>query len=287
MVKKGLGRGFETLIPSDLFDDSFDPTAADDKTLSQLKELKLSDIKPDPNQPRGHFDEEALAQLTTSVKQHGILQPIVVTKQGNSYQIVAGERRYRASKTAGLATIPAIVRTLSAQNKLELALIENLQRHDLNALETATAYAKLRDQFNLTLEQIGQTVGGKSVSAVSNTLRLLRLAKPVQEAVATNKLTEGQARPLIDAGDAIVSELLPVIIKDQWSARKIEAAVREAKHPRIAPKTSQHDYQNDEKLFTKKVQTKTTISSNAKGGGQIVISFKDKTELDRIKRTLL
>ena len=188
MAKKGLGRGFDSLIPTDLFDDSFDPTVGDDNKLSQLRELSLSDIDPDPDQPRRHFDESAMAELVASIKHHGVLQPIVVTKQKNRYVIVAGERRYRASKKAGLSTISALVRSVSNQQKLELALIENLQRHDLNAMETATAYAKLRDQFNMTLEEIGQSVGGRSVSAISNTLRLLKLDPAVQQAVAKNRI---------------------------------------------------------------------------------------------------
>ena len=204
MVKKGgLGRGFESLIPTDLLDESFDPTAEQDEQVSDLRQIKLSEITADPDQPRRFFDEEALAELAASIKEHGVLQPIVVTPHADGYQIVAGERRFRASTLAGLDKIPALVRTLSGQHKLELSLIENLQRRDLNAIETATAYAKLRDQFNLSLEQIGQRVGGKSVSAISNTLRLLRLAPEARAAVADGKLTEGQARPLVGVDEAL------------------------------------------------------------------------------------
>ena len=167
--KSGLGRGFSSLIPTELLDESFDPTASQDEQISELRHIKLSEIVADPDQPRRLFDEAAMAEMTASVAEHGILQPIVVTPHAGKYQIVAGERRYRASVLAKLDKIPAIVRTLSNQHKLELSLIENLQRKDLNVLETATAYVKLRDQFNLTLDEIGRRVGGKSVSASSNT----------------------------------------------------------------------------------------------------------------------
>src|SRR5690606_22512626 len=173
-AKKGLGRGFDSLIPTELLDESFDPTAQQDNQVSDLRNIKVSEISADPGQPRRHFDDAALAELAASVKQHGILQPIVVTPGGGGYVIVAGERRWRGTMQAGLDKIPALVRTLTDQHRLELSLIENLQRRDLNVIETATAYLKLRDQFNLTLAQIGYNVGGKSVSAISNTLRLLR-----------------------------------------------------------------------------------------------------------------
>src|SRR5690606_42048749 len=133
--KKGLGRGFESLIPTDLLDEAFDPTAAQDEKVSQLQELPIGKISPDLTQPRKHFDEEALEELAQSIRIHGILQPIIVVPKGDGYQLVAGERRYRAAQKAGLATIPSLVRTLDDQNRLELSLIENIQRRDLNAIE--------------------------------------------------------------------------------------------------------------------------------------------------------
>ena len=190
-VKKGLGRSFESLIPTDLLDESFDPTAAQDEQVSELRHIKISEIVADPEQPRRQFDQESLEELAASIREHGILQPIVVMPFDGGYQIVAGERRYRASKLAGKDKIPALVRTLTGQHKLELSLIENLQRKDLNIIETATAYQKLRDQFNLNLEEIGKRVGNKSTSAVSNTLRLLKLPKKVLEALADGRLSEG------------------------------------------------------------------------------------------------
>ena len=192
-MKKGLGRGFDSLIPTNLLDETFDPTAEQDTQLSQLCELDIDAVMADPGQPRRFFDEAALTELSLSIAEHGVVQPIVVTpERDGTYLIVAGERRWRAAKMAGLKQIPSIVRSMTSQHRLEVSLIENLQRRDLNPLETATAYLKLRDQFNMTLEEIGQRVGGKSVSAVSNTLRLLKLPKFVQTALFEHKLSEGQ-----------------------------------------------------------------------------------------------
>ena len=179
-MSKGLGRGFESLIPTDLVDEEFDLTATEDKKSSELKYLKITEIVRDEEQPRREFDQSALDALAASIKEHGVLQPIVVTKEDGKYKIVAGERRWRASKIAGLDKIPAIVRTLDSQNRLELSIIENAQREDLNAIELATAYAKLQTQFNLSAEEIGAKVG-KSEQSVSNTMRLLTLPDNVKK----------------------------------------------------------------------------------------------------------
>ena len=191
---KGLGRSFESLIPTELIDEEFDPTAVEDKKESQLKELKLSEIFRDEEQPRREFDQAALEALAASIKEHGVLQPIVVTKEEGKYKIVAGERRWRASKIAGLDKIPAIIRTLDSQNRLELSIIENAQREDLNAIELATAYAKLSAQFNLSPEDIAVKVG-KSEQSIHNTMRLLNLPDDVKKIMVKEKLTEGVMRP--------------------------------------------------------------------------------------------
>jgi len=287
-AKKGLGRGFSSLIPDDLLDESFDPSAGDDHKVSDLRNVKLSDVTPDPDQPRRHFDETGLAELTASIAEHGVLQPIVVVplKEGK-YQIVAGERRYRASRAAGKTSIPALIRTLSAQHKLELSLIENIQRRDLNPLETATAYAKLRDQFNLTLEEIGGRVGGKSVSAISNTLRLLKLPPDVKQAVAEGKLSEGQARPLIGASDAVVADVLPKIIDEHWSARKVEEYVASAR-PVETKEGKSSPVRRPVELPTlmERFNTRVTTQQNARGAGKIVIEFKTDEERQRIESQL-
>lgn len=287
-MKKGLGRGFSSLIPDDLLDESFDPSAGDDHKVSDLRNIKLSDISPDPDQPRRHFDETGLAELSASIAEHGVLQPIVVVplKEGK-YQIVAGERRYRASVAAGKGSIPALVRTLSAQHKLELSLIENIQRRDLNPLETATAYVKLRDQFNLTLEEIGTRVGGKSVSAISNTLRLLKLPADAKQAVADGKLTEGQARPLIGIEESLVNQVLPKIINEHWSARRVEEYVATAR----PVKATEGKVQKPRRLvelpvLMKRFGTRVTTQQNTRGVGKIVIEFTSEEERQRIEAEL-
>ncbi|MDX2776234.1 ParB/RepB/Spo0J family partition protein [Streptomyces caniscabiei] len=291
-AKKGLGRSFDSLIPTELLDESFDPTAAQDDQVSDLRHIKLSEISADPDQPRRTFDDDALEELAASIKEHGILQPIVVTPKAGGYQIVAGERRYRAAKKAGLEKIPALVRTLTNQHKLELSLIENLQRRDLNVMETATAYLKLRDQFNLTLEQIGHRVGGKAVSSISNTLRLLRLPESVRKALVERKLTEGQARPLVNVDPEIIEEILPVILKEEWSARRIEQYIVQLKNAAKSPqqsepkKVSQLPYEENTKRLMKRLATDVQIKTTARGRGQIVIKFKNDADFKRIQQLL-
>ena len=291
-AKKGLGRSFDSLIPTELLDESFDPTASQDEQISELRHIKLSEIAADPDQPRRTFDESALDELAASIKEHGILQPIVVTRNPKGYVIVAGERRYRAAKQAGLDKVPALVRTLSDQHKLELSLIENLQRRDLNVLETATAYLKLRDQFNLTLDQIGQRVGGKSVSAVSNTLRLLRLPEAVRDALADGRLREGQARPLVNVEPTIIEEILPLILKEEWSARKIEQFIVQLKktgHQSATKKDTDQltvPYEADTQRLVQRLKTDVRVKTNAKGAGQIVIRFQNDDDFQRIQSLL-
>lgn len=290
-AKKGLGRGFDSLIPTDLLDESFDPTAKQDEQVSDLRHIKTNVILPDAGQPRRYFEPSALTELTESIKVHGVLQPIVVTPAGSGkYQIVAGERRWRAAQSAGLDTIPALVRTLTDQHKLELSLIENIQRRDLNALETATAYAKLRDQFNLTLEEIGTRVGGKSVSAVSNTLRLLRLPQNVKLAVAEGLLSEGHARPMVDLDETIANELLPKILREHWNARKIEQIVNgyKVKKPtKTAPTTKiSNPFSQTAESLTKRFEAPVRIKASTRGAGSITINFKNKDELERLSKLL-
>jgi ParB family transcriptional regulator, chromosome partitioning protein len=291
-VKKGLGRGFDSLIPTELLDESFDPTAEQDDKVSELRQIKLTEISADPDQPRRHFDDAALMELSTSIATHGILQPIVVTPHKGGYMIVAGERRYRAALLAGFEKVPALVRTLSAQHKLELSLIENLQRRDLNVLETATAYLKLRDQFNLTLDQIGERVGGKSVSAISNTLRLLRLPESVRTALIEGKLREGQARPLVNLDPEVIDAVLPQILREEWSARRIEQFIVQLKKQPVADakeslkRLETQPYEQDTRQLAKRLGANVSIKTNAKGAGQIVIKFKSDDEFRRIQRAI-
>ena len=292
MAKKGLGRGFSSLIPTDmLLDEQFDPTLGIDNQISKLKELNIEDVIADPEQPRRHFDEKALNDLANSIKIHGVLQPIVVVKNGNKYIIVAGERRYRASKLAKLDKIPAIIRDLSDQNRLELSLIENLQRADLNILETATAYLKLRQQFNMTAEQIGERVGGKSSSSVLNTLRLLKLPDEVKKYIYTGELKEGQARPLLQVDEKTVLEILPKIIKEKWSSRKVEQFLVQYKKNLESNEKPKKDkiimpFEQTSKRLTARLKADVNIKTSARGSGQIVIKFKNEEELKRIEEIL-
>lgn len=276
-----------------LIDDEFDPSLGVDEKISKLREIPLGDIIADPDQPRRHFDEDAIEALANSIKIHGVLQPIVVVKSAKNtsakYMIVAGERRYRASTIAGLTEIPAIIRDLSGQNRLELSLIENLQRSDLNVLETATAYLKLRDQFNMTAEQIGQRVGGKSPSAVINTMRILKLPDAVKQHIRDGELSEGQARPLLKADEKTIKEILPKILSESWSARKIEQFMVQLKKQRQSGEKkvlSKMPYENTIKKLSTKLNTNVSIRSSARGTGQITIKFKNEDELKRLEKIL-
>ncbi len=275
-----LGRGFGDLIPT------YDPTAQQDKSLSKMLEIKISHIIPDENQPRRKFNQEQLEALADSIKEHGVLQPIVVTKEGDKYKIVAGERRWRASQIAGKDTIPAIVRTLDAQKRLELSLIENVQREDLNAIETATAYAKLRDQFNLSNEQISKRVG-KSQSAIINTMRLLSLPDNAKQAMIEHHLAEGQMRPLITATPEQIDAVLPKIITENWSARKVEQYMVELKaqsKARKAAKAAPAHSENDKKAdaISHRLGVKVKVRTSARGSGDIVLKFKNEEEFEKI-----
>ena len=269
---KGLGRGFESLIPTDLVDEEFDLTATEDKTSSELKHLKLTEIIRDEEQPRREFNKEALEALAASIKEHGVLQPIVVTREDGKYKIVAGERRWRAAKIAGLDKIPAIIRTLDSQNRLELSIIENAQREDLNAIELATAYAKLQTQFNLTPQEIGAKVG-KSEQTVNNTLRLLTLPESVKKVMVKEKLTEGVMRPLVSKDEKTIKKVLPKIVKEGWTARQVERyiAVHKPKSSTAAVKS----------IMQKKLEDSLSAKYNAVARiNGYSLTFKCKSETD-------
>ena len=268
----GLGRSFESLIPTELIDDEFDPTSEEDKKESQLKQIKLTDIVRDEEQPRRNFNQEAIEALASSIKEHGVLQPIVVTKEEGKYKIVAGERRWRASKLAGLDKIPAIVRTLDSQNRLELSVIENAQREDLNAIELATAYAKLKNQFNLTPEDIAAKVG-KSEQTINNTLRLLTLPDDVKKIMVEEKLTEGVMRPLVSRDEKTIRKVLPKIIEEGWTARKVERYFAETKKKSSASAIKRHEYMKDEDALTAKYNAVARINGRS-------LTFKCKNESD-------
>ena len=273
MAVHGLGRGFEDLIPTDLVDADFDPTASEDVKESALVELPLSKIQRDENQPRKEFSEESLKTLSESIKQHGVLQPIVVVKTGEKYTIVAGERRYRASKLANLETIPAIIRTLDAQTRMETSIIENAQREDLNAIEMATAYAKLKAQFNMTPAQIAERVS-KSESSVINTMRLLNLPEDAKKAMVEHNLSEGVMRPLVTADPALIEEILPKIIEEGWTARKVERFVADQKKKSSATAIKVSTYAKQEEALATKYSARVRVR-----GRSITITCKNENEL--------
>lgn len=282
---RGLGRGFDSLIPTEL-DVAVSPVVQSNDSVLQIEVGKIS---PNPQQPRTHFDESDLRDLADSIKKHGILQPLVVSDLGEGrYELIAGERRLRASKLAGLTKVPVIVRSFDQQQKLEMALIENIQRSNLNPIEAAIAYKKLGAEFNLTLDQIGERVG-KAKSTVSNAMRLLQLPKEALEAVATGKISEAHGRAILATEDpSRQQELLGAIINQGLNVRQAEEFARQGRHqaqehegrsgrPANAPA---HDNPLVDALSAylhTRVQLQTKSS-----GGRIVIEYTDDDELKSI-----
>ncbi|MBR3220440.1 ParB/RepB/Spo0J family partition protein [Candidatus Saccharibacteria bacterium] len=279
-MAKGLGRGFDELIPTEWVDEEFDPTADEDAQDSQLVQLELSKVVRDEGQPRRNFDKEALDALAASIKEHGVLSPIVVVKEEGYYKIVAGERRFRAAKLAGLKKIPSIVRTLDAQNRLELSIIENAQREDLNPIELATAYAKLGTQFNLTEEQIAARVG-KSKSSVVNTLRLLRLPEKIKKAMVEHGLREGVMRPLVAVEPELAEEILPKIIEHDWTARQVERYVAEHKKKSSAKVVKDSTWTRQENILSEKYGAKVRVH-----GRSVSFACKNEQELKKLISSL-
>lgn len=223
--RSGLGKGLSSLIPT------ADGGGAGTIDAASLIEVAVGDVDPNPHQPRLHFDEETLGELAASIEQLGVLQPILVRPVGGRYQLIAGERRWRAAQRAGLATVPAVVRTTDDLRAVEQALVENLHRQDLTPLEEAAAYQQLLEDFELTHDDVAQRVG-KSRSAVTNTLRLLGLPPAVQHLLADGKLTAGHARALLGTPDRTLQEQLARhAVSDGWSVRTTEDAVRQGGVP--------------------------------------------------------
>ena len=284
----GLGKGFEELLPTDLVDEEFDATASLDSSVSNLLEVAIDKVAPDKEQPRKDFDAEALEQLAASIKEQGILQPLVVVASSSAsgragaaeYVIVAGERRWRAAKLAGLKTVPVIVRTLDAQNRLELSIIENAQREDLSAIELATAYAKLKTQFNLSAKEIGSRVG-KSEASVINTMRLLNLPDEAKVAMREYGLSEGVMRPLVAADAEMIREILPKIIEEGWTARRVERYIAEHKQKSSATAVKRNVYLRQEETLSKKYGAKVRVA-----GRTVRITCKNEGELKEVLKKL-
>lgn len=272
--RSGLGKGLEALIPV-----AQEPSAG-------LTQVSISAITPNPMQPRTALDPEDLAELAASVYEHGLLQPLIVTQQGpERYQLIAGERRWQAARMAGLATVPAIVKEATPQQVLELALVENIQRADLNPLEEAAAFLQLVEEFGLTQEQVAERVG-KSRVAVTNTLRLLRLPAEVKQALADGTIREGHARALL-ALPTPVSQVaaLKTVVSKALSVRQTEELVRRllAEPPPRKPKQPvDAETQALEEEFREMLGTKVNLHRNRKGRGRLVIHFYSEEELQAI-----
>lgn len=308
----GLGRGLASLIPprkkaeneadSSPFHDAVTshsgaaPIVPNSVTMfaSQMTpstngtmEIPIEKIVPNPQQPRLHFDETKLAELAESIKEHGILQPLVVTMEGDHYEIIAGERRFQAAKRIGLHTIPVIVRRATEQEKLELAIIENIQRHDLNPIEEAKAYLRLQDEFGLQQESVAKKMG-KSRSAVANTLRLLHLPIEIQRAVAEGKISEGHAKALLAIENPEKQRaVFDLIIKEELTVRETELKVRSISvnpHIRSTVVLGSEIISRTEHL-TQLLGTKVKISPSGKGG-KVVIEYYSPEDLDGLLRRL-
>ena len=276
MQKQALGKGLGALIP--------DLSSLDDKERKALgiHELELDKIVPNEFQPRKTFQDESLKELAASIKEHGVIQPIIVHRIGANYGLIAGERRWRASRLAGLKTIPALVKDATKRELIEQALIENIQREDLNPLEAAEAYKRLQDEFKLTQEDLAKRVG-KERSTVTNFLRVLGLPKEIKQHLATGAITMGHAKALLslervrDQAQAAAS-----IVKKGLSVREAEALAGKLKNPakEKTPRQS-HELKAVEEKLKKSLGTKVTISAKARGG-RIVIEYYSAEELDRI-----
>ena len=287
--RRGLGRGLDSLIP-DQIDPNLDPTHKDDKAVSRTQNLFISDIKPNAEQPRRGMQSEELEELASSIKTHGILQPIVVVSEGSGYTIIAGERRWRAAKLAGLKTVPAIIRTLSDQAKLEIALIENIQREELSPLELATALTKLNQQFNQSWDAIARRLG-KGTSTVSNVARLLGLPQPAKQALDKSQITEGHARQVLALKDDSKKqqELLDLIVRHGWNVRRAEQfvlAYKSGASDKTTAVRSSVSTTPETKQLSSRLKTGVRLQKLAKGG-RLLIEYKDDKDLKRITGRLL
>lgn len=289
MRSTGLGRGLNSLIPTKKPDTDFvtDPKLHEViQATGSFADLPVNEIVPNPHQPRQAFDQEALEGLAQSIKEHGVIQPIVVSRKNGGYELIAGERRLRASKLAGMATIPAIIRDLSEQKKMEFALIENLQREGLNPLEVAIAYQKLEDEFNLSHAEVGKKVG-KSASVIINYLRLLNLRDEVKEAIMAGLLTEGHARTLggLPYEDQLI--VMQNIISGKMTVRQAEKAAKDVvikKHLRTVKNDLEIREIQDQ--ISKVLGTRVSVSRHG-GAGQIVIKYFSNEELHSIVDKLI
>jgi ParB family chromosome partitioning protein len=275
--RRALGRGLDALIPAS-------------ESKAGPVEVPVARVSPNPHQPRQSINEESLAELVASIREHGVIQPLVVTQVGDEYQIIAGERRWRAAQLAGLSSVPALVKETTPQQMLELALVENIQRADLNPLEEAAAYQQLMEEFGLTQEEVAKRVG-KSRTAVANTLRLLRLPGAIKEALLGGRVSEGHARALLSLPSVRLQlQALGVVEGRGLNVRQTEELVR---HMQVEPQESgartrplsPQDRDAVEK-FQARLGTKVNLVRSKKGG-RLVIHFYSEEELQAIYETII
>ena len=280
MNRKALGKGINALIPDfEMGVPEAEPSAASD--------LLVDEISPNRLQPRSYFDDKKLEELVNSIEEHGVLQPVVVQKADSGYELIVGERRWRASKKLGLKKIPAVIREVSDAQSLEIAIIENIHRHDLNPIEEAEAYARLANEFALTQEMVAKKVG-KSRTAVANTLRLLKLSRNIKEDLISEKISMGHARALLGLENSKQMETLrKEIIKQDLTVRQTEGRVNKIKAGSVnkpGPPTAKKDIfiKDLEKDLARRLGTKVDISPK-KNGGKLVVTYYSDDDLDRIQ----
>ena len=299
-VKRGgLGKGLDSLIPDKKFDKSGSiPHNKENKQVeSATKEkdgqvmMKINDVEPNREQPRKHFEEDALLELADSIKQFGVLQPLIVQKRKDYYEIIAGERRWRAAKLAGIKEVPVIVKNYTDQEILEISLIENIQRENLNPIEEAMAYKKLLNEFNLKQDEVAERVS-KSRTAVTNSMRLLKLSEKVQQMIIDDMISTGHARALLAIDDEEQQYLLATKIFDEkLSVRETEKLVKDVKNPKkeIPKKIIQNAfvYEDIEERMKNIMGTKVHVNHKPNGKGKIEIEYYSDSELERIFELLI
>ena len=283
--KARIGKGLDALIPSGGVSKTVEkPTKVADK--DGVVNVKISKVEPNREQPRKNFDEDALQELAESIKQFGVLQPILVQERDDYYEIIAGERRWRAANIAGLKEVPVIIRNLTEQEIVEIALIENIQREDLNPIEEAQAYKRLLTEFNLKQDEVAERVS-KSRTAVTNSMRLLKLSDEVQQMVIDEMITTGHARALLAIEDPEQQYILAQKVFDEkLSVRDIEKLVKNLGKTKVQKKSKEKQltaiYQEIEEALKGKLSTKVSIVAKENGAGKIEVEFFSHEELDRL-----
>ncbi len=289
--KRALGRGLSALLSADHNEINSAKDKNADQVIGNIMEIPLSNIEVNPFQPRTQFNSSALEELASSIKELGVIQPITVRKNGTQFQLVSGERRFRASKLTGLKTIPAYVRLANDQEMLEMALVENIQRQDLDAIEIALSYQRMIDEINLTQDEMSKRVGKKR-STITNYLRLLKLDPIIQTGIRDKMISMGHGRALINITDPTDQiDLYERIIKNNLSVRQTEDLVKHFKeNPNQDSKPKKSNLTNTHKKaikdFSTHLNTKISINRNASGKGKITIEFKNDEDFERIKNLI-